>query len=69
MTPLRKQILRGVLITVFVVGAVLVGVGSAGTATPLIVTGIILLMASGAGGFMVVMEPSVPATSLTSRTA
>lgn len=69
MTPLKKQILKGVLITVFVVGAVLVGVGSAGAATPLIVTGILLLMMSGAGGFMVAMEPSTPATPFTSRTA
>ena len=40
----------------FITGAVLLGVGSAGTATPLIIAGILLIMASGASGLMASME-------------
>jgi hypothetical protein len=54
----RKRILQGVVIITFIVGAVLISVGSAGAAAPLIVAGILLVMASGAGGFMVSMEPN-----------
>jgi hypothetical protein len=48
----RKKIILTVSICAFVTGAILLGVGSAGTATPLIVAGVILIMVSGAGGFM-----------------
>jgi hypothetical protein len=48
----RKKIILAVSICAFVTGAILLGVGSAGTATPLIVAGVILIMVSGAGGFM-----------------
>jgi hypothetical protein len=48
----RKNIVQIVAFSAFVTGAVLLGVGSAGAATPLIVVGILLVMTSGAGGLM-----------------
>ncbi len=56
-TVTRKHVIQGLCIAGLVAGAVLLGVGSAGAATPLIVAGIILVMASGAGGFMTALEP------------
>ena len=68
----RKRIVQVIAISGFIVGAVLIGVGTAGAATPFIVAGVILIFAAGAGGFMASMEQSslrpltstnVPATS------
>ena len=56
----RKNIIKVVCFAALVTGAVLLGVGSAGVATPLIVSGILLIMVSGAGGFMAALEPSTP---------
>ena len=52
----RRKIFLTVSICAFVTGAILLGVGSAGTATPLIVAGVIIVMASGVFGFMGTFE-------------
>jgi hypothetical protein len=52
----KKRIAQYCAVAAFIVGAVLLGVGSAGAATPLIVAGVILVIASGAAGFMTAME-------------
>ena len=52
----RKTIIRGVALTAFIAGAVLLGIGSAGTAAPIIIAGIVLVMASGASSLMASME-------------
>jgi hypothetical protein len=62
----RKRVILCLSITGFIAGAVLLGVGTSGAATPLIVAGVILVLASGAGGFMGAMEPP-PLRPLTSR--
>lgn len=65
----RKNIIKVLSFTALVTGAVLLGVGSAGTATPLILTGILLILVSGAGGFMAALEPSsVPFMSRSATT-
>jgi hypothetical protein len=64
----RKRIVQGIVISSLIIGAVLLGVGSAGAATPLIVAGILLVMASGVGGFMISMEPN-PMPVVTYRNA
>ena len=67
----RKHVIQGLAITGFVVGAVLLGVGTSGAATPLIVAGVLLVMVAGAGGFMAAMEPPSlrPLTSTRSSAA
>lgn len=52
MVTVRRRILQVIVVSSFITGAVLLGVGSAGSATPLVVAGILLLIAGGAGGFM-----------------
>ena len=52
----RKKVFMAVSMCAFITGAVLLGVGSAGTATPLIVAGVIIVMASGVFGFMGTFE-------------
>lgn len=67
----RKRVIQCLAITGFIAGAVLLGVGTSGAATPLILAGVILVLAGGAGGFMAVMEPPSlrPLTSRTSSSA
>ena len=67
----RKRVILCLSITGFIAGAVLLGVGTSGAATPLIIAGVILVLASGAGGFMAAMEPPSlrPFTSRTSSSA
>ena len=67
----RKRAILYLSVAGFVAGAILLGVGTSGAATPLIVAGVILVLASGAGGFMAVMEPPSlrPLTSTKSSSA
>ena len=53
----RKHIIQAIAIILFIVGAVLIGVGASGETKPLIISGIICLLAGGAAGFMGAMEP------------
>jgi hypothetical protein len=53
----RKRIIQVIAILLFMVGAILIGVGAPGENTSLIVTGIICLLSGGAAGFMGAMEP------------
>lgn len=66
----RKRVIQVAFITSFIVGAVLIGVGTSGAAMPLIIAGVILVMFSGAGGFMASMEqPSLRSFTPRSETA
>ena len=67
----RKHVIQGLAVSGLIAGIVLLGVGTAGAATPLIVAGVLLVMASGAGGFMAAMEPPSlrPLTSMRSSAA
>lgn len=58
-----KGAIKVISFGVFIAGAVLLGVGSAGTATPLIIAGILLVMASGAGGMIASIEHASSRTS------
>ena len=56
MSPRRKIIIKIISCIALVTGGVLLGIGSAGTATPLIISGIILIMVGGTGSIMASME-------------
>jgi hypothetical protein len=56
----RAKLVQYAAVGIFVVGAVLVGVGTAGTATPLIIGGVILVVVSGGMGFTATMESQTP---------
>jgi hypothetical protein len=53
----RITVVRAAVALLFVAGATLLIVGTAGTATPLIVAGVVLVIAGGAAGFVCAMEP------------
>lgn len=52
----RKRLLQIGVIGIFVVGGVLIGVGTAGVGTPLVIAGVILIIGSGAAGFLTAVE-------------
>jgi len=52
----RKQMYQIAAISVFVVGAVLLGVGTAGFGSPLIVVGILCVMAGGSFGLVASLD-------------
>jgi hypothetical protein len=56
----RAKLVQYGAVGLFIVGAVLLGVGSAGVATPLIVVGVILIVASSGIGFMATFERQTP---------
>jgi hypothetical protein len=56
----RAKLVQYVAVGIFVVGAILLGVGSAGIATPLIIGGVILIVVSGGMGFIATMESQTP---------
>jgi hypothetical protein len=58
--PSRKTIVKVVVISTFITGAILIGVGSSGVAMPIVMAGVVLLMAGGIGGFAVVMDHPTP---------
>jgi len=53
----RKHIIQALAIILFIIGAVLIGIGASGEIKPLIISGIICLLTGGAAGFMGAMEP------------
>ena len=56
----KAKIIQYGAIAVFITGAVLLGVGSAGAATPLIVAGVLLVVVSSGAGFMSTIERRIP---------
>lgn len=62
----RSRLVQYGALGLFLVGAVLLGVGSAGTATPLIVAGVILIVVSSGLGMISTMENRTPSAILTS---
>lgn len=52
----RKQMYQIGALTVIVVGVVLIGVGTAGAATPLIAAGVICLLAGGGFGMVASLD-------------
>jgi hypothetical protein len=62
----RSRLVQYGALGLFVVGVVILGVGSAGTATPLIIAGVILIVVSSGLGIVATMENQTP-SALTSR--
>jgi hypothetical protein len=56
----RVKLVQYAAVGIFIAGAVLLGVGTAGAATPLIVGGILLIVVSSGMGFMATLERQIP---------